>query len=120
MVMCVWTSISPGNPVYFDRSIISARGGITAASVVTVRMRSPSTITMAFVHSLPLASQSLPKRTALSVLAALAFGFSCAQITPTHSEATTVANNALIAFITHLPLHPRIPMRDDVSLLIQL
>src|SRR5260370_1362678 len=54
MVMCVCTSISPGNPVYFERSIVSAPAGIAAASVVTLRMRSPSTTTMAFVQSFPL------------------------------------------------------------------
>ena len=35
MVMCVWTSISPGNPVYFERSMISAPAGMAEASVVT-------------------------------------------------------------------------------------
>src|SRR5579859_1387115 len=44
------------------------------ASALTLRILLPSMTTTALVHSLPLASHSLPKRTALS---ALAEGFSC-------------------------------------------
>src|SRR5260370_19628139 len=102
--MCVCTSISPGNPVYFERSIVSAPAGIADASVVTLRMRSPSTITMAFAQSLPLASQSLPKRTALTVLAP---GLSCAKIPLTHDAPRTAARRILIGFMEHSPLHLR-------------
>src|SRR6266849_2710283 len=117
MVMCVCTSISPGNPVYFERSIFSAPAGIADASVVTLRMRSPSTITMAFVQSFPLASQSFPKRTALTVLAP---GLSCAQIPPTHEAPRTAARRILIGFMAHPPLHLRSYPLSIVCLLIQL
>src|SRR6266702_4505892 len=69
--MWVCTSISPGNPVYFDRSITSAPAGIADASAATLRIRPPSMITIAFVHSFPLASHNFPNRTALTGLALL-------------------------------------------------
>src|SRR6266513_81466 len=100
--MCVCTSIRPGNPVYFERSIVSAPAGIADASVVTLRIRSPSTSTMAFVQSWPLASQSFPKRTALTVLVP---GFSCAQNPPTYDAPRTAARRILIGFMEHSPLH---------------
>src|SRR5215471_14589058 len=62
--------MSPGRPVYLERSSTSAPGGMAEASLVTALMRSPSTMTMGLVHSVPFASQSLPKRTALIVFAA--------------------------------------------------
>src|SRR3989454_9145022 len=117
MVMCVCTSISPGNPVYFERSIVSARAGIADASVVTVRMRSPSTITIAFVQSFPLASQSFPKRTAFTGLAA---GLSCANIPPPHNAPRRTARRNLTVFMAHLPLCLRTIMQRSVRLLIQL
>src|SRR5712692_8996056 len=117
MVMCVCTSISPGKPVYFERSIVSAPVGIAAESVVTFRMRSPTTITMAFVQSFPLPSQSFPKRTALTVLAP---GLSCAQIPPAHEAPRTAARKILIGFMAHPPLHFRSCTSSIVCLLIQL
>src|SRR6266403_1918629 len=117
MVMCVCTSMSPGNPVYFERSIVSAPAGIATASVVTLRMRSPSTMTMAFVQSFPLASQSLPKRTAFT---GLALGFSCAQIPPTHDAPRNTARRILIVFMAHSSLRLRTNLPRNVRLLIQL
>src|SRR5216684_6038760 len=117
MVMCVCASISPGNPVYFERSIFSAPAGIADASVVTARMRSPSTITMALVQSFPLASQSLPKRTAFIGLAP---GFSCAQIPPPHDAPRNTTSNIFIVFMAHSSLRLRTYMLCNVRLLIQL
>src|SRR5437016_7820191 len=117
MVMCVCTSMSPGNPVNFDRSIDSAPAGIADASVVTPRIRSPSTITMAFVQSLPLASQSLPKLTALT---GLALAFSWAQIPSAHHAARAVARMILIGFTAHSPLHLHAYTPNNVCFLIQL
>src|SRR2546429_2203629 len=82
--------------------MVSAPAGIADASVVTLRIRSPSTITMAFVQSWPLASQSFPKRTALTVLVP---GFSCAQNPPTYDAPRTAARRILIGFMEHSPLH---------------
>src|ERR1700719_3735516 len=87
--MCVCASIRPGSPVYLERSMISAPGGITDASVVTVRILPASTITIAFVHNLPLASHNLPKRTALVFFEP---GFSWARPrVDTNVSSTTVA-----------------------------
>src|SRR5216683_760321 len=116
MVMCVCTSISPGNPVYFERSIVSAPAGIADASVVTLRMRSPSTITMAFVQTFPLASHSFPNLTAFTCFAA---GFSCAQISPVLNATRTVARKIFISFMAHLPLYVYTHMLCKVFLLIQ-
>src|SRR5215475_10902014 len=77
----------PGKAVYFERSITSAPAEITAASLATALIRSPSTITVAFVQSFPFASHSLPKRTALIVFEG---GFSCAE--PVESIDRRVAN----------------------------
>src|SRR5258706_3866397 len=74
--MCVCASIRPGSPVYLERSMISAPGGIADASVVTVRILPASTMTIAFVHTLPFASHNLPKRTVLILFAP---GFSLAR-----------------------------------------
>src|SRR6266702_2299236 len=98
--MWVCTSISPGNPVYFERSIISAPEGIAVASLVTVLMCSPSTMTMAFVHSFPRASHNFPNRTALT---GLALGFSCAQIPVTQNAAKTSPGKNRIGFIAPIP-----------------
>src|SRR5260370_1786399 len=117
MVMCVCTSISPGNPVYFDKSTTSAPTGIADASVVTLRMRSPSTMTMAFVQSFPLASQSFPKRTALTVLT---LGFSCAQIPPAHDAPSTAASRIFIAFMAHSPLCLHARAQNNLTFLIHL
>src|SRR5579864_5464158 len=64
--MCVCTSIKPGIAVYRRKSITSAPAGILEASVVMSAMRSPRTITIASVQTLPLPSTSLPKRSALA------------------------------------------------------
>src|SRR5579862_4618299 len=64
--MCVWTSIRPGIAVYRRKSITSAPAGIFEGSVVMSAMRSPRTITIASVQTLPFPSTSLPKRRALA------------------------------------------------------
>src|ERR1700730_916723 len=66
--MCVCASIRPGSPVYFERSIVSAPAGIAEVSVVTVRILPLSTMTIAFVQTLPFPSHSFPKRMALMFL----------------------------------------------------
>src|SRR5260370_15573175 len=83
--MCVWASIKPGKPVYFERPITSAPGGGADESDVTLRILLPSMTTMAFVHNLPLASHNLPKRTAFTAFAA---GFSCADACAASPAAT--------------------------------
>src|SRR5580700_7404855 len=64
--MCVWTSIKPGIAVYRRKSITSALAGIFEGSVVMSAMRSPRTITIASVQTLPFPSTSLPKRSAFA------------------------------------------------------
>src|SRR6266487_4035768 len=98
--MWVCTSISPGNPVYFDRSIISAPEGIAVASLVTVLMCSPSTMTMAFVHSFPRASHNFPNRTART---GWGLDFCCAQIPATKNAAKTSPGKNRIGFIAPIP-----------------
>src|SRR6266403_1417600 len=85
---------------------LRARNTSTAGGlfVSCFSIRSPSTITMAFVQSLPLASQSFPKRTALTVLA---LGLSCAQFPPRHDAPRTAARRILIGFMEHSPLQLR-------------
>src|SRR6267378_8557548 len=114
--MCVWTSINPGNPVYFERSTISAPEGISDASVVTLRVRSPSTITIAFVHSFPLASHNFPKRTALT---ALASGFAWARRPLTQNARRRTATHVRMSFIRET-LRMRRHFRRKERLLIQL
>src|SRR5882724_60750 len=94
--MCVWTSIKPGRPVYFERSMISAPAGIADASVVTLRIRSPSTITIAFVQSFPLASHNLPKRTAFHDLV---FEVAWAQRSAAQNAARRIAKAIRISLI---------------------
>src|SRR5882672_4454273 len=100
--MCVWTSIKPGRPVYFERSMISAPAGIADASVVTLRIRSPSTITIAFVQSFPLASHNLPKRTTFH---ALTFGFPWAQRPAAQNTETRIGRIIRISLIAQTPSH---------------
>src|SRR5216683_8210170 len=83
--MCVWASIKPGRPVYFERSITSAPAGAADESDVTLPILLPSMTTVAFVHNLPLASHNLPKRTTFSAFAA---GFSCADAGAASATAT--------------------------------
>src|SRR5437588_10901714 len=92
----------PGKPVYFERSTTAAPEGIAEASLVTALMRSPSTIAMALVHSLPLASQSLPKRTAL---VALGTALSCAEApeSTTARARKTSEKDKWIRFMVHTP-----------------
>src|SRR5260370_29499605 len=66
--MWVWTSIRPGRPMYLERSMIWAWGGMSEGLVVTDLILSSSMRTMAFVQSLPRASQSLPNLTAFTDL----------------------------------------------------
>src|SRR2546421_9166809 len=63
--MCVCPSIKPGMPVYLERSITSAPLGIAALPVATLRTRSSSTMTTAFVNTRPVASINLPNLIAL-------------------------------------------------------
>src|SRR6266851_574922 len=98
--MWVCTSISPGNPVYFDRSITSAPAGIAEASAATLRILLPSMITIAFVHSFPRASHNFPNRTALT---GLALGFSCAQIPAAKNAVKTSPGKNRIGFIAPAP-----------------
>src|SRR2546421_9748929 len=97
--------------------MISVPAEIADASVVTPRIRSPSTITMAFVQSFPLASQSFPKRTALIVLA---LGFSCAQIPHTHNAPRTAARKTLVGFMARSPLRLHAHTLSNVCLVNQL
>src|SRR5258706_13675606 len=85
--MCVCASIRPSKPVYLERSMISAPGGIADASVVTARNSPASTMTIAFVQTLPLASHSLPKRTALMFFAP-AFSWAKPRVDPNISRTT--------------------------------
>src|SRR2546422_1076116 len=96
--------MSPGSPVYLERSMVSAPAGMAAASVVTFLIRSPSMSTMAFVHTLPLASQSFPNRTALT---AFAFDLSCAETATTNIETRAMAGTNRIHFMAHTPLLAR-------------
>src|SRR5579864_3009353 len=64
--MCVWTSIKPGIAMYRRKSTTSAPAGIFEGSVVMSAMRSPRTITIASVQTLPFPSRSLPKRSAFA------------------------------------------------------
>src|SRR5882762_6895722 len=98
--MCVWASINPGNPVYFERSTISTPGGIADASVVTLRIRSPSMITIAFVQSFPLASHNFPKRTALTVFAS---GFAWARRPVAQKPRRKTARHIRVSFIRQNP-----------------
>src|SRR5216684_8723051 len=98
--MWVCTSISPGNPVYFDRSITSALAGIAEASAATLRIRSPSMITIAFVHSFPRASHNFPNRTALT---GLGLDFCCAQIPAAKNAVKTSPGKNRIGFIAPAP-----------------
>src|SRR6266850_2893939 len=102
MVMCVCASISPGNPVYFERSVTSAPAGTADASVVTLRIRSPSTITIAFVQSFPLASHNLPKRTTFH---ALALGFPWAHTPAAKIAERRIARIIRISLIAQTPSH---------------
>src|SRR5262245_40665158 len=63
--MCVCASINPGMAVYRVRSITSTPGGMDEPSALTLRMRSFSITTTAFVIAFPAPSMSLPKRSAL-------------------------------------------------------
>src|SRR5712692_3235975 len=92
--------MSPGSPVYLERSIVSAPAGMAAASVVTFLILSPSMSTIAFVHTLPLASQSFPNRTALT---AFAFDFSCAAAVPTCDTACPTGRIRRIRFLAYTP-----------------
>src|SRR5437588_6274692 len=58
--MCVCASISPGMPVYGDRSMTSAPGGIGTLPLATRCTRSSSTMTTAFVMTRPVPSINLP------------------------------------------------------------
>src|SRR6266851_7396082 len=91
-VMCVCTSINPGSPKYFVRSTTSACAGIRFASVVTSRTRSPSTITIAFVHTFPFPSHNFPNRTALTFASLFAALFSEGFCTAASWARSLVAN----------------------------
>src|SRR5207244_6509728 len=69
--MCVCPSIKPGMPVYLERSITSAPLGIAALPAATLRTRSSSTMTTAFVNTRPVPSINLPNLIALVAASAV-------------------------------------------------
>ncbi len=77
--------------------MVSAPAGIAEASVVTVRILPPSTTTIAFVHSLPLASHSFPKRIALMFFAGFSWASTWVDISASSSaiEIRSIRNNRM-------------------------
>src|ERR1700730_7864377 len=105
--MWVCALIRPGSPVYLEKSIVSAPAGIAEGSVVTARILPLSTTTIAFVQTLPLASHSLPKRTALTFCAP---GFSWARTrvdTNTSSAAIAIRDTRMSTTLPREVQHAR-------------
>src|SRR5882724_6162958 len=93
--------------------MISAPGGIADTSVATLRIRSPSTITIAFVHSFPLASHNLPKRTALIVFVS---GLGWARRPATQNTRRRNAKHVRMSFIRQNPPHAQtLPAQQKTS-----
>src|SRR6266404_4937652 len=99
--MCVCTSIRPGSPVYLERSMVSAPAGIAEASVVIARIFTPSMTTIALVHTLPLASHNLPKRTALMLFAPVFSWAKTCVDTSASSTAIAVRDNRMTTVLPH-------------------